>query len=59
MKKYGQFEYMNEYNRSHYKSIAIRVRLDETELLDYLGKKENKTEYIVNLIKEDMKKNKK
>lgn len=46
----------NEYTKSFYKSYSLKIRKEEKEIIELLDQKENKTDYIVNLIKQDMKK---
>ena len=55
-KKFNKREYMDEYYKKTYKSVAFRVRKDETEVLQHLEKQTSKSAYILNLIKKDMKK---
>ena len=54
-----KLEYNNSYNRAHYRSFSFRFNKDsESEIIDWLASKESIKLYILNLIKEDMEKNK-
>lgn len=44
------------YNKATYRQFAIRINRAESEVISHLDQQENKSGYIVNLIKEDMKK---
>ena len=48
-----------EYNKRVYKSIPVRISLNtEREIYDHVNAQPNKRQYIINLIREDMKKSK-
>lgn len=48
-------KYNKEFKKKTYTQIAIRIRKDDEEILVKLNSVENKTEYILNLIREDIK----
>ena len=50
-------KYNNTYKKEHYKRVTILVPYNEIGLLSYLNSKKSKSGYILELIKEDMKKN--
>lgn len=50
-------KYNNTYKKDHYKRVTILVPYKEENLLSYLNSKSSKSGYILELIKEDMKKN--
>ena len=58
MGEFNQQNYINEFNRKNYKNYHFRVRKDNKEVLEWLDNLPNKTEYLMSLIEEDMKKNK-
>lgn len=45
-----------EYDKITYKPINIKIKRDETDVIAFLDQQPNKSGYILNLIKEDMKK---
>lgn len=54
---FNQQEYMNEYNKKHYKRVTVMIPYSEEEIIEYLKNKKPVSSYILNLIKEDMGKN--
>ncbi len=55
-KKYKNYtDYLNRYNKNNYRQIAFRIRNDEIEVIEHLDKQENKSAYLLELVKEDMK----
>ena len=58
MGEFNQNEYIKQYHKEFYRNFAFKVRKDNTELIDWLDSQPNKTEYLMSLIEEDMKKNK-
>lgn len=60
-KKSGNFDqkkYNNDYNKQTYRTISFQIRKDDNSgILEWLDKHPHKKEYLVSLIKEDMKKN--
>lgn len=48
-------KYINEYNKQNYKQIRIRLRNDDP-VLEHLKEQESVNAYIIQLIREDMKK---
>lgn len=58
-KKSGEFDqnkYIADYAKSHYKRIELRIRFDELEVIKKLESVPSKNAYIVELIKNDIKK---
>ena len=54
-----KLDYNNAYNRSHYRSFSFRFnKQSESEIIEWLESKESTKQYILNLIKEDLNKNK-
>ena len=49
---------MADYQKNNYKTIVVRVLLKETELLSFLDEKKPLNSYILNLLKEEFKKEK-
>jgi hypothetical protein len=47
-------EYNKRYKREHYKTVCIKVSLENRKLIEHLESKGNKTKYIVSLIERDM-----
>lgn len=52
--KFDQLDYIKEYNKKYYRNYAIRVRKDNRDIIEKLDRQENKTEYILNLIRKDI-----
>lgn len=55
--KFNQNEYIKQFNKKNYKNIAIRINKKETDLISWLDKQPSKNAYILELIRNDMKKN--
>ena len=54
-----KLDYNNAYNRTHYRSFSFRFNKEsEAEVIEWLESKESTKQYIMQLIKEDMNKNK-
>ena len=56
-KKSGDFDqckYIADYARKHYKRVELKIRLDETDVINKLDSVESKNAYILNLIKKDI-----
>lgn len=54
--KFNQMKYINEFNRKNYKNYYFRVRRDNKEVIEWMDKQPNKTEYLMNLVRRDMEK---
>lgn len=55
-----KLDYNNNYNRENYRSFSIRYsRSNEKDIIDWLEGKEGVKSYITELIRKDMKKNRK
>lgn len=60
-KKSGEFDqlkYINQFQKDNYKRVTVLVPLSDQDILDHLNHQDSKSAYILNLIKEDMKKSK-
>lgn len=51
-------EYDKEFQKETYQRFTVRVRKDETDVLEKLNNVENKAQYIINLIRADIEKSK-
>ena len=49
-------EYRKQFNKDNYKNVAIRIRKEETAVLNKLESVPSKNAYIIGLIKKDIKK---
>ena len=56
--KFNQTAYINEFRRKNYKRIDLQIPLRETEILEKLKTVENRTSYILDLIRKDIQSNK-
>ena len=48
-------EYRKQFNKDNYKNVAIRIRKEETAVLNKLESVPSKNAYIIGLIKKDIK----
>lgn len=55
--KFNFQQYNNDYKKEHYQRITILISKNEIEVLKKLNHVSNRTKYILDLIKEDVKKN--
>ena len=53
---FNHVEYISKFNKNNYKMYQFRVKKIDKELIDYLDKKENRNNYILSLINEDINK---
>ena len=53
---FNQVKYISKFNKKNYKMYQFRVKKNDKELIDYLDKKENRNNYILSLINEDINK---
>lgn len=51
---FDQQRYINGYIKDNYKSIKLRIRKDDEEIISYLSTIENVNAYIISLIRKDM-----
>lgn len=56
MGEFNKIEYQNQYNRDHYIRYHFRVKKSEQEVIDWIKSQPNTSAYLLELIKEDMKK---
>ena len=49
-----QDKYIKEYNKDKYKMYQFRVKKTDKEIIEILDSKDNKNQYIINLIKDDV-----
>lgn len=54
-----RLEYNNAYNKQNYKNINFRVNKEDTEILEKIKSVPNKTKYLTDLIRQDIKKSEK
>ena len=52
--KFNQTNYINEYQKQHYKGFSLRIRLDKKEVLEKLESVPSKNAYIISLIEQDI-----
>ena len=53
---FNQVEYISKFNKNNYKMYQFRVKKNDKELIEYLDKKENRNNYILSLINDDINK---
>lgn len=51
---FDQKKYINEYLKDNYKTIKIRIRYDDIELINKVNNKKNINKYICDLIRRDI-----
>ena len=51
---FDQDKYIKEYNKDKYKMYQFRVKKTDKEIIEILDSKDNKNQYIINLIKDDV-----
>lgn len=51
---FDQDKYIKEYNKDKYKMYQFRVKKSDKEIIEILDSKDNKNQYIINLIKDDV-----
>ena len=56
MGEFNQNEYIKAFNKETYRNFAFKIRKDNVEIIKWLDKQKNKTEYLLRLVEEDMKK---
>lgn len=54
---FNQKKYINSYIKDNYKTIKIRIRKDDSLLLEKINSVENINKYILDLIKKDISQN--
>lgn len=52
-------QYINEYIKDKYKSIKLRVRYDDKEIIEKLSNVDNINKYLLTLIRKDIRENRK
>lgn len=52
--KFNQTAYITEYRKTHYKRYRFEVKLTEEDVINKLDNVENKTAYLIGLIKQDL-----
>lgn len=55
---FNQNKYINEYNKNTYKMYQFRVRKDDNKIIKFLDKKNERNNYLISLIKNDINKKK-
>ena len=53
--RFNQAEYIADFNKKNYKHYHIKVNLKDKAIIEHLEKQSNKNGYIINLIKNDIK----
>ena len=53
---FNQVRYINEFTRANYRRYNLQISIKETDVIAKLDSQENKTKYIVDLIKKDIEK---
>lgn len=58
-KKHWEYDsvkkYVNEYQKQNIKTVPFRLNINtEADILDWLDQQENKRQYIISLIREDI-----
>ena len=51
---FDQDKYIKEYNKDKYKMYQFRVKKADKKIIEILDSKDNKNQYIINLIKDDV-----
>ncbi|MGM9857871.1 MAG: nucleotidyltransferase family protein [Bacilli bacterium] len=51
---FNQLKYVKSYNKNNYKMYQFRVKKSDNEIIDYLDTLENRNQYIVSLINENL-----
>ncbi|MBQ1827422.1 MAG: hypothetical protein II126_05560 [Erysipelotrichaceae bacterium] len=57
LKEFDKLEYIKDYNKNNYRNVAIRIRKDNTAVLQKLDSVPSKNSYIISLIEEDIRRN--
>lgn len=52
--KFNQTAYIADYKKKHYKRYRFDVKLTDEEIINKLDNVENRTAYIIDLIKQDL-----
>lgn len=52
--KFNQTTYIADYKKKHYKRYRFEVKLTEEDVINKLDNVENKTAYLIGLIKQDL-----
>jgi len=50
---FNQIAYQDNYNRCKYKMYQFRVKKEDSDIISFLDKQDNKNQYILSLIKDD------
>ena len=53
---FNQKHYISDYNKSNYKMYQFRVKKSEEQVIEYLDKLENRNQYILSLVNENINK---
>ena len=48
---FNQIAYQDNYNRCKYKMYQFRVKKEDSDIISFLDKQDNKNQYILSLIK--------
>lgn len=53
--KFDQNRYIAKFKKENYKRIEILIKKDDEELIEHLSKQANRNQYIIELIRKDIK----
>ena len=51
---FNQIKYQDNYNKDKYKMYQFRVKKEETNIIEFLDQVENKNQYLVSLVENDL-----
>ena len=51
---FNQMKYQDNYNKDKYKMYQFRVKKEETNVIEFLDQVENKNQYLVSLVENDL-----
>lgn len=56
MAKFDRVAYKREYNKKHYKDLNLQFDVEkDKDIIDFLWKQDNKKQYIVSLLRKQIK----
>ena len=51
---FNQIKYQDNYNKNKYKMYQFRIKKEETNVIEFLDQVENKNQYLVSLVENDL-----
>ena len=51
---FNQIKYQDNYNKDKYKMYQFRVKKEKTSIIEFLDQVENKNQYLVSLVEDDL-----